>query len=517
MARTTGGRLTLDPSTIDPALVHAELARRAATALWSRGNLAYKLDATQRKIKDSIGAATERKFFLLCSRRLGKSFTLVLEAFETALKKPLSRVLYLAPTGKDAADIVTDIVDGHLLPDCPPALRPDYDKQQKVYSFKNGSTIRFKGVNGEHAENLRGGAADLVILDECGTMDDLAYVVSSVVMPMTLTTNGRVLLATTPSRSPGHDSVAIYEDLAGRNAAVKFTILDNPRVPNEVKAEFLREAGEPEGLADAIVEGTAAPTTTTALREYFCEFVTDAASAVLPEFTAEASQEIVKSSSRPAYFDAYVAMDPGFQDRTAILYGYWDFRRARLVIEDESLLHRPSTSDIAAEIVRKERHNWSAQEPYARVSDVDPRLIADLWQLHRIQFRASEKQDSLGAINLVRNMVQSRELEINPRCVHLIRQMKNAIWNNKATDFARAGTKSPDGHFDLVAALKYLCRGVNRHHNPFPEGYGFTRGPSTFESPRHQTSKVGLGLMSDTPFSRRVARSARLNKTRWGR
>jgi len=495
--------------TFSPEDIQRELAKRAATALWGRGSLTYKLDETQRKIKDALSSTKERKFFLLCSRRLGKSFTLVLEAFETALKKPLSRILYLAPTGKDAADIVTDIVDGHLLPDCPSTLRPDYDRQQKVYSFKNGSTIRFKGVNGEHAENLRGGAADLVILDECGTMDDLAYVVSSVVMPMTLTTGGRVLLATTPSRSPGHDSVAIYEDLAGRNATVKFTLLDNPRVAPEVKAEFLKEAGEPDALVDAIVAGTASPTTTTALREYFCEFVTDAASAVLPEFTADAQAQTVKSSSRPPYFDAYVAMDPGFQDRTAILYGYWDFRRAKLVIEDESLMHRPSTSDIAAEIARKERSSWAGQEPYARVSDVDPRLIADLWQLHRIQFRASEKQDSLGAINLVRNMIQSRELEIDPRCVHLIRQMKNAIWNNKATDFARAGTKSPDGHFDLVAALKYLCRGVNRHHNPYPEGYGAVTTQSTWLSPRPTASPVGLGLMADTPFSRRLARTRR--------
>jgi hypothetical protein len=177
-------------------------------------------------------------------------------------------------------------------------------------------------------------------------------------------------------------------------------------------------------------------------------------------------------------------------------------------------MHRPSTSDIASEIARKERSLWSNQEPYARVSDVDPRLIADLWQLHRIQFRASEKQDSLGAINLVRNMIQAREIEISPRCVHLIRQMKNAIWNNKATDFARAGSKTPDGHFDLVAALKYLCRGINRHHNPFPEGYGATVTQNTWSSPRAPDSRVGLGLMADTPFSRRLARARRGHSTR---
>ncbi len=479
------------------------MRKKVVGVLWQRGQLGYKLDETQRKIKEAIRAAKERKFFLLCSRRLGKSFTLVQEAFEVALGKPFARVLYLAPTGKDAADIVTDIVDGHLLPDCPEALQPSFDRQQRVYTFKNGSTIRFRGVNGEHAEGLRGGAADLVILDECGTMDDLSYVVSSVVMPMTLTTDGRILLATTPPRSPGHDSTTIYEDLASRGAAVKFTLLDNPRVPDHVKAEFLLEAGEKAEDCEGILKGGMKPKTTTALREYWCEFVTDAASAVLPEFDEKAEKEMVKAGHRPPYFDAYVAMDPGFQDRTALLFAYWDFSRARLVIEDEALLHKASTLEIAGAIERKERELWGATTPYARVSDVDPRLMTDLWERHRIQFRAVEKQDSLGAINLVRNLIQTRELEIDPRCVHLIRQMHNAVWNNKATDFARAGQKSLDGHYDLVAALKYLCRSINRHRNPFPEGYGYRPDYNRFTSPRHDVAP-SMGLFSNTPFAKRI-------------
>jgi len=488
------------------------MRKKVVGALWQRGQLSYKLDETQRKIKDAFSRASERKFFLLCSRRLGKSFTLVLEAFETAMRKPYGRVLYLAPTGKDAADIVTDIVDGHLLPDCPEALQPSFDRQQRVYTFRNGSTIRFRGVNGEHAEGLRGGAADLVILDECGTMDDLAYVVSSVVMPMTLTTNGRILLATTPPRTPGHDSTTIYEDLASRGSAVKFTLLDNPRVPEGIKAEFLLEAGEKEEDTIPILRGEIKPKTTTALREYWCEFVTDAASAVLPEFDEQAEKEMVRSSPRPPHFDCYVAMDPGFQDRTALLFGYWDFMRAKFVIEDEALLHRNSTLDIAQVIERREKELWGGQQPYARVSDVDPRLMTDLWERHRIQFRAVEKQDSLGAINLVRNMIQTRELEIDPRCVHLIRQMHNAIWNNKATDFARAGQKSLDGHYDLVAALKYLCRSIHRHRNPFPSDYGRRPDYNRFESPRHDRTP-NMGLFSNTPFAKRLINAKK--KDRW--
>lgn len=500
----------LDVTTLDDETRQA-MYRQVAAEAWRRGNLRFKLDDTQLKIRDALDKSTTRKFFLLCSRRLGKSFTLITYAFELCVSRPSTRILYLAPTGKDAADIVTDIVDGHLLVDCPENLRPAYDRQNKVYTFKNGSIIRFKGVNGEHAENLRGGASNLIVLDECGSMDDLDYVVGSVCMPMVMTTSGRIILATTPSRSPGHESTAIYEDLAGQDATVKFTLLDNVRIPEEVKAEFLREAGEAEENIPGILERKAPPRTTTALREYWCEFVTDAASSVLPEFTFEAEKEMVKETPRPPYFDAYVAMDPGFKDRTGGLFAYWDFLRGKLVIEDEFLLYQANTTQIADEIKRREWDLWGDREPFQRYSDVDLRLIADLWDRHRIRFHPVQKQGSLEAINLVRNMVLQREIEIHPRCVNLVRQMHNAIWNNKASDFARASEKSPDGHYDLVAALKYLCRSVLKTKNPYPADYRNRLPTGMFRSPRMQARKEAqeVSLLPDTPFARRISRRNR--------
>lgn len=499
----------MDLGTLDISHLDADTRRamylRTVEPLWRRGNLRFLLDETQLRILDKLDNAKARKFFLLCSRRLGKSYTLVVLAFSMCLRKPGARVLYLAPFGKDASDIVFDIA-ASILDTCPEDLKPSYNAQTREYRFSNGSVIRFRGVNGEHAQFLRGGAIDLGILDECGIMDDLAHVVSDIVMPMTLTTGGRILLATTPPRTPGHDSATIYENLAGEGATVKFTILDNIRVSNEIKAEFLKEAGENALDIPNILSGLGRAKSTTALREYFCEFVTDASMAVLPEFS-EHKAKIVKESERPAYFDAYVSMDPGMRDRTGILYGYWDFRRGKLVVEDESLLQRPSTLAIANEITEKEYRIWGDKAPTLRVSDVDLRLQTDLWERHRLKFIQAEKQDSLGAINLVRNMIQIGELEINPRCVHLIRQCENAIWNNKATDFARAGEQSLDGHFDLVASLKYMCRHIARRKNPFPNGWGVGAGNAdSYQSPKRRTmsDRKKLGLMTDTPTSRRM-------------
>ncbi len=499
--------LRLEDLTLEERLA---VKRQVTDALWTRGALRYKLHDTQLKLYAAINACPYPEYFLLCSRRLGKSYMLVCLAFEMALQRPGARVLYLAPFAKDAAEIAGDLATT-ILDDCPAAVRPEYKGQTKEFVFKNGSVVRLKGVNGDSAQYLRGGAADLVIVDEAGLMDDLTHVLSSIVAPMTMTTRGKVIVATTPPRSPSHDSTELYHRLADLGATSKFTLLDAPLIATDVKAQELLRAGEAVERIPGILLGTLRPETTTAKREFFCEFVTDADSAVVPEFNHAARSEIVKSAPRPPYFDTYVAMDPGFNDKTGMLFAYWDFAAGKLVIEGEALLHKASTFDIAKTMLDTEYALWGDKRPLLRVSDVDLRLAADLWERHAIQMQMAQKQDSLGAINLMRNMVQTRELSIDPRCVNLIRQLENATWNRKATDFERAGTESPDGHYDLVAALKYLCRHVNRHRNPYPEWYRNGRGmdgPNSFRSPRGAARRAAKqqGLLADTPIGRRLAK-----------
>ncbi len=497
----------------------ASAYRKVVDTLWRRGDLSYTYRPVQLKIHDAFAASASRKFFINSSRRIGKSHFLISHAIGLCLSKRNCRVLYLLPFAKDAALLATDFA-ALILQECPADLKPEYASQDKEFRFRhNGSVIRLKGVNGEHAQYLRGGSADLVIMDEVGLMDDLKHVVSDVVMPLTLTTNGRIILATTPARTPGHESSEILEQLAGDNAVATFTILDADHIPNELKAEYLKEAGETDTDIPRILAGEIQPKTTTARREYFCASVTDEASAVIPEFTEQAQSEIIHAWPRPPYFDAWTTIDPGMRDRTGILYAYWDFERAKLVIEDESLLSGPNTDKIAKTLLSKERELWAPDAPvdqpvpvYMRISDIDLRLIADLWALHKIHVSPARKEDSLGAINLMRNMVLRREIIINPRCVNLIRQMRNAVWNNKASDFAQGG--EIDGHYDLVAALKYLCRMVNRTHNPFPGNWGAPGGGAgvpvgTWFSPKRtmHNRKAQLGLMPNTPMGRRLAKA----------
>lgn len=505
----------LDLSVLTPQEAEA-LIKQARAEAWRRGELSFKFDDTQHRIFEALKKAKRRKFFLLCSRRLGKTFTLLCLAFETAIKKPNAHIVYLAPQANQAAGIVTTGLR-QVMAECPASLKIEVREHAKEIIFGNGSKILLKGTNAEHIEAIRGLTNDMVILDECGAMDNLSYVLQSVVLPSTMTIpDSRVILATTPAESPGHDSTFIYQELADTGDAVRFTLADAcaPRITDAVKTEYLLEAGEKVEHIPDILAGKMLPKGTTALREYWCEFVTDANKAVVPEMR-EAAQHIVKSHPRPPLFDRYVSMDPGFHDRTGILFAIYDFKSGLISVEDELLIHLGSTNDIAKAILEKEYELWPNERPYLRVvdaaSDGGLRLIADLRERHGLDFFQAQKQDSRGAVNLMRTVIGNHEIRIDPKCVRLIEQLKNATWNNKATDFARAGEQSIDGHYDLVSSLKYLVRSVNRNRNPYPPAWNGTR-VDRWRSPRHTNKPRGvragsgqqLDLLGNTPAAKRL-------------
>lgn len=478
-----------------------EAKKLAKAEAWRRGELFYLLHVTQRSIYTKIAKSKSRRHFLCCSRRLGKSFLLTILAFEAALRKPGARILYLAPWAKDATDIVKE-ASAKILPDCPSDLVPEWGSQSREFTFRNGSVIKIRGTNGETAQFLRGGSADLVVLDEIGLMDDLAHVVNDVVTPMTLTTNGSVILATTPARTPGHDSKKLCDECFADGCGFEFTLLDAPHLSDDQKAVALRSAGEKLEDIAGIIAGTDAPKTTTALREYFCKWISDAGSMIVPEFDAEAKVNIVRVVDRPPFFDAYVAMDPGMVDNTGILFGYWDVKEQRLVIERDWKETHAGTPEIAFAIKRIEKELWSDLPVFMRVCDTEKRLISDLIRSFDLPFSPADKRDSAAAVWNMRMMVKSRQIIIKPECKDLVRQLEHATWNTRGTDMARdSSSEGTDGHWDLVAALKYLCRHIVRQRNPYPAGYS---DPGWGQSRAWRKQATDQSIRPDTPISRKL-------------
>lgn len=425
----------------------------------------------RKSLYDSYANCKDKTIVWNCSRRLGKSFCLCVIAIETCLKKKFALVKYCCDKQVNAKNIIRPLIR-EIIRTCPKDLRPDYRVQERAYIFPNGSRIELSGLDGGRADSLRGGSADLAIVDEAGLVSDLEYIIRSVILPTTTTTKGKIILASTPPKSPSHPFVKYVCKARIEGNLVTKTIYDNPNIDLGELQKIIDEAG---GIHSIDFR-----------REYLCEIIKDDNYAVVPEFDENLKRAIVKEWPRPPFYDCYTAMDLGLKDLTVALFAYYDFKSAKLIIEDEFVLNgqKFNTKALAEGIKQCEQRNFTdpltgdQKPPFLRVSDNNLIVISDLYTLHGLRFLPTRKDDADAALNNMKIMIQAEQIIIHPRCKTLVAHLEAAVWNKQKTSFER----SPDnGHFDAIDALKYLVRNIHLSKNPYPASYGLYGQENRFQ------------------------------------
>lgn len=468
------------PQTITPEAAKAEL--------WRRGKLAWKLFDCQRSVYDAYTTCLALIVVWEISRRFGKSFLIAIILLEYGIQNPGSVMHYAAPTGKMVRNIFLPNLRV-ILEDCPEDMRPRIKVSEGVVEFPNGSVIHMAGCEDElKADRLRGTKSHLFVLDEAGFIPCLKYVVTAIAGPQLLTTGGRMLVPSTPPTSPGHH----FTELAIRaeaNAAYQHRTIYDSSVN-----------GTPEKIAE-FMDMCGGEDTDEWQREYLARRVIDQQRAVVPEFS-EAKGEVVVDREPPAYFDTYVSMDVGWAPSlTVVLFALWDMERAELYVQDELVLSKMTTDDLAVGVKATEAELWGgyfarvkaerpfdeeAAEVYTRVSDIDLRLIHDMANLHGLDFSPAVKDDKDTAINAVRLGFRKRKIKIHPRCTTLIAHLEAGVWNKRRTQYEFV---DGFGHFDAIDALIYLRRHIDESHNPHPH-HATGRGEGYFVRPGQDNPDV---------------------------
>lgn len=440
--------------------------RDVVHAFWRDGDLEYLLHAGQVAVLVAFSAATSRRFVVECARRWGKSWFACVLAVMFALQRPGAQIRYAAPTQRMVRKIITPLMR-EIMQDCPEELRATWNSQEGVWRFPNGSEIHVAGCDNGGADALRGTSTDLAIVDEAGFVDDLEYLVQSVLLPQLLTVDGRMVLISTPSVSPDHAWTGYCEEAETAGSYYHATIYDAPHITAEQREEFFREAGGESSVA--------------ARRELLAERVIDETRAVVPEFAA-LEPSIVQELPRPEYFHAFVAGDIGFVDLAVFLFAYVDFKASLLVIEDEIAMQRAKSTDINVAVARKERELWGDKRPKQRVidaalitvADMDERIdvergeraVATTVDPHEMRWQLAAKDDADAALNALRVFLP--RLRIHPRCTTLRAHLRGAIWNKSRTSYERVERGGVRHHFDGVDACKYLVRHADMRANPYP-------------------------------------------------
>lgn len=456
---------------------------QAQALLWEAGELSWKMRPVQQIIKKGILEDTNKISVVLCGRRLGKTTLMCIMALEECLRTTGAIVKFIFPRQKDAKRNILPLMR-MLLEDCPKHIKPVYMEADKCFRFPhNNSEIQFAAAQNGNAESIRGGFAHLCIFDECAFAEDTKYIVRSILSPTVKTTSGRVILVSTPPRNPNHEFVTDYViPYQAENRIKVFTIYDNPNFNENIIQEIISEY--PRGIDDPDFR-----------REYLCEIIREMDAAILPSFNDQAEKIIVTDQfERPVFYDAYVGMDIGGSDLTAILFGYYDYLNATTVIEDELIFGKDvNTKSVAEAIRKKEAELWtnpidqSIMPPYLRVADNNNLImLTDLQRDHGINFIPTRKDNREAAINSLDVAISQHKLIIHPRCKHTIYHIKFAEWNKTRTAFKNL-KDSPTGqikggHADALAAIIYLHRNIIKSKNPYPIGYGDAIGQNVFKS-----------------------------------
>lgn len=441
----------------------------AREELWRRGILLWKCHAVQKEMYEIFYKSPSYSILVwLLSRQSGKSYLLAILALECAIRKDSAIVKIVTDTKLHIKSIMKPIFD-EILRDCPKDIMPEYKENKFIYYFPNGSQIQLAGTDNKHYNKLRGQKADLVLVDEGAFCRELDNVITSVLLPTTTHTGGKLVIASSAPEEPDHDFVRYIEDAEMKGQLTSKDIDQNPMLTKE--------------QVEKIAEMMGGRNSEKFRREYKNEIIKNSSVAVIPEFTPLLEKEIIKDWPKPPFLDNYVAMDIGGMDLTVVLYGYYDFRADKVIIEDEIVFDFTDEAQTLPKFVElmsnKEKSLWSnvltneMKKPLIRVSDINYIAIGEIRRLSNqvITFDTAKKDDNNSAINNLREMLQAKKIIISPRCTTLIRHLRNVRWMSSVnkTKFAR----SPDnGHYDAVDAIKYFIRHVQYNRNPYPSHYG---------------------------------------------
>lgn len=466
--------------------------------LWRRGILTHKMHVIQKEMYELYLKAGPRSTMVwLLSRQTGKSYCLAMLAIMEAIQKPNSIIKLLTDT-KLHVQTIFEPIFREILEDCPDDVRPNYVPTKFIYEFPNGSQIQMAGTDAGNAERLRGQKSTLILVDEAGSCTRLNYNVLSILLPTTTHTGGKLILASTPPEEPDHDFIGFIEQAEQENCLTKKTLFDNP----------LLSQAEKDNIVSRFPGGVNNPQFR---REYLCELIRDERKTVVPEFDETLIPTVVRSYPKPPFYTPYVSMDLGFKDLTVVLFGYYDFKNDKVVIEDEIVKRGKDLklNTFAEEILAKEEKLWlniytnEQIQPEVRVSDIDLIVIQEInrQSYNRLNFQPVKKEPGykLPLINQMRVMLQQGKIIIDPRCENLIRHLKHARWKDASAkdEFARS---PDDGHYDAVDALLYKLKSITYSKNPYPKNYN-GNGDNTFHN------NGGYGYRAETKTNMQVYES----------
>jgi hypothetical protein len=397
----------------------------------------------------------KKKVVCNCHRRFGKDTTALTYAFERAMTEPII-IRYGGVSQLQCFDVLAVILE-HIYYKAP-HLKP---KLKNPIEWPSGARMFLFG-NKDQAEcdKGRGSECDLVIASEYGFWrHQPSYMLKSVLGPQLADRNGSLIIVSTPPEDLTHPYIEEIAESEIKGNLFRWDVKDS-----------LRSGSMSESRHKAIIERCGGTDSDAYKREYLLSLVANKSRLVIPEGQLE--ELYIGSQPRPEYFHWFMVCDLGLKDFFAALWGYVDFKEARLVIVKEFVANYLSTSEIAKECKRIEAELNTPIE-FRRLGDSsDPQQLYDLSKDHGYAISGIVKRSKMNnqgfresVLNGLRVAISQGKILMEPDVQNTRIQLKYGIWNEKRTDFERTEKL---GHLDALMALAYMVDNADYSDNPYP-------------------------------------------------
>jgi len=407
----------------------------AIAALWTRGELSWKLRPEQRALKVELERPEKQLVVGNISRRWGKTYTLAVYSLEQALRSK-TKIRFGCAFATDLEEFVVPAF-AQLLEDAPDHLRPTYIRSRKTYTFANGSEIKLVGLD-KNPNGLRGNAIGIIVVDEAGYVSNLKHVYESVIVPATAKqARIKVVFISTPPESPDHhfSSVLIPKAQTKENAYYLCLTIDD--ISDLLPAERKR-----------LLDEVGGEFCSTAQREFFCRLLVDETRSICPQFSDRHIASVTVDHVKWGLFgDA-----GGVRDKTAILEVGWDHSTQRVLFRDELIFNSGTPTAKIAQAIKFKFPGRTL------VLDASGQTLVDLSSLG-LAALPPQKDDFSAGLLLLASAFHNDQVSIDPRCQLLIQTLANGLLNRQRSDYERSDAL---GHCDSVAAAIYGLRGVDR-------------------------------------------------------
>ena len=382
----------------------------------------------------------------VCTRRAGKSSSMVRQLAMAAIDNPRSTVVYLALEQRSVRDLGFDPFKNMIRDlDIGPETLTYVEGTMRV-TFTNGSKIIFLGADHDRViETLRGLAFSLCVIDEGGSWksDRLRYFIYRVMAPALADHGGQISVIGTPPEIP--DSFLEFAFGNGEWSSHSWSWKDNPFVPDDNAEKIIDATCSAEGIDRGHHS---------IRREWYGEFVYDT------DGLAYELDEKCLVTTLPNLTEYAMGIDFGWHDHNAISILGWNNESDKVyIVETFKAKHLP-LAEFSKKIGElKTKYKIAFTRTAADTGGGGKAIVEDLAYRDSLHLQAADKKDKAVSVSRVNTAFRTRKL---------------LIYAPNAKDFydeARALVKCPknpllhkDGNDHLTDTVLYGYRLTKAFH-----------------------------------------------------